>query len=113
MDLSNNVVLIGHLGADPDVKNAEKGKEMTIFSIATQYRKKDEGGNPQQVTEWHNCVAFSGAAVLASKYLIKGSHIALNGSLRTRNYEDKAGVVKYVTEVVVDRIQFLSKKDEK
>ena len=111
MDIKNNVQLIGHLGGDPELRVSEKGKELCTFSIATSYKKKNEGGASVQKTEWHNIVAFSGAAVLAGTYLKKGSHIALNGSLRTRNYEDRNGVVKYVTEVVLDRLEFLGKKD--
>lgn len=112
MDLSNNVSLIGFFGKDPQVINNEKGKEMCTFSLATHYHKKDEGGNKQQLTEWHNCIAFGGAAVLISKYMTAKSKAALNGSLRTRNYEDKQGVVKYVTEIVVDRILFMDNKAE-
>lgn len=112
MSVNNYVFLHGHLGNDPEVKSKEKGKELCTFSFATKYRKKNEGGKTEYLTEWHNCVCFGGSARLVGDHLKKGSHVLLTGSLRTRNYEDKQGVVRYVTEVIVSDVEFLNAKPQ-
>jgi len=97
--LKNKVQLIGHLGASPDVRSTENGRKMARFSIATNESYRANTGEKVTETQWHRVVAWGKTAEIAEKYLRKGSEIVLEGKLVNRQYTDKAGTRKYVTEV--------------
>jgi len=107
----NKVLLLGNLGKDPEVSNLEGNIKVAKFTLATSESFKDEKGQTHTQTEWHNIVLWRGLAELAEKYLKKGSTIHLEGRNRTRSYEDKQGVKRYVTEVVGEEIILLDKKE--
>lgn len=109
--LQNKVQLIGNLGADPDVRTIDSGKKMARLSIATNENYRNAKGETVKETQWHNAIAWGKNAELAEKYLAKGSQIAIEGKLINRNYVDKEGTKKYVTEVQVNDILFLRGKN--
>ncbi len=105
--LRNRVQLIGHLGQDPEIKNLENGKKVVNFTIATNDTFKNTEGQKVEETTWHNIVAWNGLAERAAKYLRKGKEVAIDGRLVYKSYEDKKGVTKYVTEIVLNEMLFL------
>lgn len=109
--LQNKVQLIGNLGADPDVRDIDSGKKMARLSIATNESYRNAKGETVKETQWHNAIAWGKNAELAEKYLAKGSQIAIEGKLINRNYIDKEGNKKYITEVQVNDILFLGGKN--
>lgn len=108
--LKNKVQLIGNLGASPEVKTMESGKKMVRFSVATSESYKNSKGERVKETQWHNVVAWGQVAEIANKYLNKGKEVAIEGKLINRNYTDKAGVKKYITEVHASEILMLGSK---
>jgi len=109
--LRNKVQLIGNLGQDPDVKSIEGGRKVANISIATNETYKNAKGEKVTETQWHNVVAWGKPAEIIEKYLKKGSEVAIEGRLVNRNYVDKQGVKKYVTEVLVNEILLLGSKN--
>jgi single-strand DNA-binding protein len=103
----NKVILIGNLGADPELRYTPAGTPVASFNIATTERWRNKEGQPQENTEWHRIVLWSRQAEIAKEYLRKGSSVYIEGRLQTRNYEDKDGVKRYVTEIVGMRMQLL------
>mgnify|MGYP000868553043 CR=1 FL=1 len=101
----NKVILVGHLGRDPEVMTFDNGTKKASFSMATTESYRDKDGNWQENTEWHNIVLWR---FLAEKNIIKGDQIYLEGRLRSRSYEDANGVKKYVTEIQGDKVLKLS-----
>ena len=108
--LKNKVQLIGNLGNAPEVRNTESGKKMVRFSVATNQNYRNAKGEKVTETQWHNLVAWGKVADIAEKYLGKGTEVAIEGKLVSRNYTDKAGVKKYVTEVQVHELLLLGSK---
>ena len=110
----NKVILVGRLGQNPDVRYTQEGNAVCTFSVATTdawIDKKDM--NQKAQTEWHNCVAFRRTAEICGEYLEKGSLVYVEGSNRTRSWDDKeTGRKVYKTEVIVNNIQFLDSKGE-
>lgn len=107
----NKVQLIGYLGRDPEVLTFENGKKKLSVSIATPDVYTNQNGERIDGTDWHNLVAWNKTAELGEKLLKKGSHVAIEGRLKSRSYEDKDGVKRYVTEVMVDQFLLLDKKE--
>jgi single-strand DNA-binding protein len=99
-------MLIGNLGKDPELKYTPSGVAVATFSIATSEQWKDQEGNTQERTEWHNIVAWRKLAEIVGEYLKKGKKVYIEGKLQTRNYE-KDGVKRYVTEIVADQLIML------
>jgi single-strand DNA-binding protein len=111
--LANRVTLIGNLGQDPETKTTETGKKLTHFTLATKDGYKNAEGQRVNETTWHNIVAWNGLADIAGKYLKKGKEVAVEGRIVYRTYEDKKGVTKYITEIVLnDLILLRSGKDQ-
>ncbi len=108
--LKNKVQLIGHVGNQPDIRNTENGKKLARFSVATNEVYRNAKGDKITETQWHNLVAWGKVAELAEKYLGKGSEVAIEGKLINRNYTDKEGNKKYVTEVQVNEVLLLGSK---
>lgn len=108
----NKVILIGNLGADPEVRYMPSGGAVTTISMATSEQWKDkETGAQQERTEWHRVVFFNRLAEIVGEYLKKGSKIYIEGSIRTRKWTDKSGNDRYTTEVVANEMQMLDRKD--
>jgi single-strand DNA-binding protein len=107
----NKVILIGHLGKDPELRSLEGGVSVTSFPLATSETFNKDGQRVEQ-TEWHNIVMWRGLADLASKFLQKGKLVYIEGKLRTRSYEDKEGIKKYTTEVVAENFTMLGRKSD-
>jgi len=108
--LRNKVQLIGNLGADPEIKELTDGKTVAKLSLATSDTYKKASGEKVTDTQWHNLVAWGGTAEVAGKYLKKGNRIAIEGRLVNRTYEDKKGIKRYVTEIVVNDLLMLGDK---
>ena len=108
----NKVILVGHLGKDPEVRHLENGTSVANFTLATSESYKDKAGNRIDQTEWHNIVVWRGLADVAEKFLKKGSQIYLEGKIRTRSWEDQTGNKKYTTEIVADTFNMLTKRDD-
>lgn len=109
--LKNKVQLIGNLGNAPEIKIMEGGKKMARFSMATSETYKNTKGERVKETQWHNLVAWGSVAEIAAKYLQKGREIAIEGKLVNRNYTDKSGVKKYITEIQVNELLLIGKQD--
>jgi len=106
----NKVILVGHVGQDPETRFTPSGTAVTTFSIATTAQWKDKAtGEQRENTEWHNCVTFGRLAEIAGDYVRKGSHLYVEGALRTQSWE-KDGVKRYKTEVVLGELQMLNRK---
>jgi single-strand DNA-binding protein len=105
MDL-NKAFLIGRLTADPQLRSTKTGQAVAVFSVATNRVWKDKEGQKQEQVEFHNIVVWGRQAETSSKFLVKGQMVLVEGRIQTRNYEDKQGQKRYVTEIVAERIQF-------
>lgn len=103
----NKSILIGRLGKDPELKHTATGTAVATFSIATNETYKDKDGKKVESTDWHNVVAWNKLAEICGQYLKKGSLVCIEGKSKTRSYEDKADVKKYVTEVIADQMEML------
>ena len=106
----NKVILVGHVGRDPETRHLDKGVAVSNFSLATTETYVAKTGEKISNTEWHNIVAWRGLAEVVEKYVKKGSQLYIEGRLKTRNYE-KDGVKHYVTEVYADEMQLLGKRE--
>ena len=106
----NKVILVGNLGADPEVRYMPSGDAITNARIATTDSWKDKNGEKQEKTEWHRVSFFGKLAEIAGEYLKKGSQIYVEGRLQTRKWQDKDGQDKYSTEIVADRMQMLGSR---
>lgn len=107
----NKVILVGNLGADPEVRYMPSGGAVTNVTIATSETWKDkQSGESQERTEWHRVVFFNRLAEIAGEYLRKGSKVYVEGSLRTRKWQDQSGVDRYTTEIVGAEMQMLDSR---
>jgi single-strand DNA-binding protein len=106
----NKVMLIGHLGRDPELKYTPGGAAVATFSLATTEGYKDKEGNWQERPEWHRIVVWNKPAETASEYLKKGQQVYVEGRLQTRSWQDKDGVTRYTTEIVAQTFLFLGRK---
>jgi len=107
----NKVLLIGHLGKDPEVSYTASGVAVARFSIATNEKWKDQEGNAQERTEWHNIVAWRKLAEICGQYIKKGSKVYIEGRIQTRSWDDKnTGVKRYTTEIIADDLIMLDAK---
>ncbi len=106
----NKVILIGNLGKDPELRYAPNGSAVATFSLATSEQWKDQEGNPQERTSWHNIVVWSKLAEIVAEYLKKGAKVYLEGRLQYRDYEAKDGNKRYITEIVVNELVMLGSR---
>ena len=111
-NLRNKVQLIGNLGKDPEVKQLDSGKTLARLSLATSENYKNADGEKVTDTQWHNLVAWGKTDQIAEQYLKKGNRVAVEGKLINRSYEDKEGIKRYVTEVLVNEILMLGSKNK-
>jgi len=107
----NKVILVGHLGKDPEVRYLEGGVSVASFPLATTETFNKDGKKVEQ-TEWHNIVLWRSLADVAAKFLQKGKLVYIEGKLRTRSFEDKEGVKKYTTEIVAENFTMLGRKTD-
>jgi len=106
----NKVILIGNLGKDPELRYTNSGVAVATFSMATTESWKDAEGNLQERTQWHTIVAWRKLAETCGEYLKKGSKVFVEGKLQYRTYDDKNGVKRYVTEIVLDSMVMLDSR---
>lgn len=111
-NLKNSVRLIGHLGQKPEVRTTSNGKKVASFSLATNDTYKDASGQKISETTWHSLIAWGKQVDFIEKYLDKGDEITIEGKLTNRNYVDKSGVKKYVTEIVVTDFLLMQTKEK-
>jgi single-strand DNA-binding protein len=103
----NKVMLIGNLGKDPELRFTQNGRAVARFPVATSEQWTDQSGQRQDRTEWHNVVVWGKQAETCGQYLSKGRQVFIEGSIRSRQYDDKEGQKRYITEVIAQRVQFL------
>jgi single-strand DNA-binding protein len=108
--LRNSIRLIGNLGQNPEVKETTNGKKLAKFSLATNESYRDESGKEVKETMWHNLIVWGKQVENVEKYLKKGTEVAIEGKLSNRNYTDKEGVKRYVTEIIVNEFLMLGGK---
>src|SRR5512135_1286268 len=107
----NKVMLIGNLGKDPELRYTTSGVAVATFSVATNESWKDQDGNLQERTEWHNIVAWRKLAEVCGEWLKKGKRVYIEGRIQTRSYDDKnTGAKKYMTEIVADNMIMLDSR---
>ena len=107
--LKNKVSLIGNLGRDVEIKETKTGKKMARFSIATNDSYTDKEGNRVVQTQWHNAVAWGKTAEMIALFLKKGNEVAIEGRISYGSYQDKDGIMKYTTDVIVSNFQKLTR----
>lgn len=108
----NKVIIVGNVGKDPEIRFMPNGKGVANFSIATTEKWKDQNGNKQEKTEWHNLVAYEPLSKIIEQYVGKGDPLYVEGKLQTRKWQDKNGGDRYSTEIIVNQLQMLgSRKD--
>jgi single-strand DNA-binding protein len=106
----NKVILIGNLGGDPETRAMPSGMTVANISIATSEKWKDrQSGQPKERTEWHSVALFGRLGEIAGEYLRKGSKVYIEGSLRTRKWQDKQGTDRYTTEIIANEMQMLDR----
>jgi single-strand DNA-binding protein len=110
--LKNKVQLIGNLGGSPEIKTLDGGKKMARFSIATNESYRNAKGEKVVETQWHNLIAWGKVAEIAEKYLTKGKEVVVEGKLITRNYNDKQGAKKSITEIEVHELLMMGVKEK-
>ncbi len=108
----NKVILLGNLGADPELRYTQSGSAVCTLRLATNERWKDKDGQPQERTEWHSVVVFGRQAENCEKYLKKGRSAYIEGRLQTRDWEDKDGNKRYTTEIVAQTVQFMTSSSQ-
>ena len=108
----NKAIIIGHLGADPEMNQTSSGQSVCNFRVATTSKWKDKDGAAQENTQWHRITAWGRQAELCHKYLDKGSAVYVEGRIQTRDYEDDKGVKRWVTDIVANVVQFLGGRSD-
>lgn len=104
----NKVIIVGHLGKDPDTKYMGNGDAVTNIAVATSESWKDKNtGEKKEMTEWHRVTFYRQLAEIAGQYLKKGAQVYVEGRLQTRKWTDKEGVERFTTEIIADRMQML------
>ena len=109
----NKVILVGHVGKQPETRAFQDGTGVTSFSLATSEKYKDKSGNLSEQTEWHNISCFGKLSEIANKYVTKGSQVYIEGKIKTNKYTDKSGVEKYAVNIVASSLQLLGSKEAK
>jgi single-strand DNA-binding protein len=107
----NKAIIIGNLTRDPELKSLPSGIRVASFSVATNRVWKDKNGVKQENVDYHNVVVFGRQAEIVGQYLKKGGSVLVEGRMQTRSWDDAAGVKKYRTEIIADRIQFGPRKE--
>jgi single-strand DNA-binding protein len=111
MSSLNKVQLIGRLGKDPEIKFTNDNVPVAKFSLATTETYKDKSGQKQETTEWHNIVCWRNLAEIAEKFLSKGKQVYIEGKIKSRSWDDKDGVKRYITEIIADNFIMLDRRE--
>ena len=106
--MSNKAILVGNLGADPEIRYTQSGTQVATFNVATTERWKGQDGQMQESTEWHRIVAWGRLAEICGEYLHKGSRVYIEGKIQTRKWQDQNGNDRYTTEIVAREMKMLS-----
>jgi single-strand DNA-binding protein len=109
----NKVILVGNLGANPEVRYTQGGQAVANLRIATTERWTDKGGQKQEATEWHRVVLWGKLADIASQYLVKGRQVYIEGRIRTRQWQDQQGQKRFSTEIVGLNMQMLGSRSDR
>ena len=109
----NKVILIGNLGRDPEIRYTQGGEPIANFSLATTEKWTDKSGQKQEATEWHRVVVWGKQAEICGQYLTKGRQVYIEGSIRTRQWQDQQGQKRYTTEIVARNVQMLGGRGER
>ena len=112
----NKAMLIGNLGRDPEIKYLQTGTTVATFSLGTNEKYKDKNGETKETVEWHNITCFGKLAEIVGEYLSKGSHVYIEGSIRTEKWEDKDGNKRQTTKIRAQKLEMLGgqrKKEER
>jgi single-strand DNA-binding protein len=109
----NKVIVMGRLGADPELKTLSSGQSVANFNVATSENWVDRDGQKQEKTEWHRIVVWGKLAEVCRQYLSKGRQVFVEGKLQTRSWEDQQGQKRYTTEIVANNIQFIGASNDK
>jgi single-strand DNA-binding protein len=105
----NKAILVGHLGADPELRHTQSGTPVATFRVATTERYNDRSGERQERTEWHRVVAWAKLAEICNSYLKKGKQVYIEGRIQTRQWEDQSGNTRYMTEIVANNMVMLGR----
>lgn len=108
----NKVILLGNVGADPEVRALDGGKKVARIRVATTERYTDQQGNKQEQTEWHSVTLWGGLADVADKYLHKGSQVYIEGKIRTREWTDKDNQKRFTTEIMANEMKLLGRQKD-
>lgn len=108
----NKCILVGRLGADPELRASQSGIQVANLSLATNHVSYDRDGNKNESTEWHRITFFGRQAEVCEQYLRKGSQIYVEGRIQTRKYTDKDGIERYLTEVIGEKLQMLGGRED-
>ncbi len=108
----NKAIIIGNLGADPEIRATQNGTQVATFNVATTERWRGQDGQLQESTEWHRVVAWARLAEICGQYLQKGSKVYVEGRLQTRKWQGQDGQDRYTTEIVAREMKMLSPKGE-
>ena len=109
----NKVILVGNLGANPEIRHTQGGQTVANLRLATTERWTDKSGQRQEATEWHRVVVWGKLADIAGQYLTKGRQVYVEGSIRTRQWQDQQGQKRYSTEIVARNLQMLGGRGER
>ena len=108
----NKVILVGNVGRDPEIRYLDENTPVCKFPLATSEVYRNRSGEKVEQTEWHNIVLWRGLAQVAENYVKKGTQLYIEGRIKTRSYDDKDGVKKYITEIVGDTMQMLGRRQD-
>lgn len=108
----NKVILLGHVGQNPDIKVFDGGTKKASFSLATSEKYKDRNGESHENTVWHNIVCWRSAADIAERFVQKGTQLYIEGKITTRSWEDQSGQKRYTTEIEVSNLQLLGGRQD-
>ena len=107
----NKAIIIGNLGADPEIRYTQSGSQVATFNVATSERWRDQSGTMQESTEWHRIVAWQRLAEICGEYLHKGSRVYIEGRIQTRKWQDQSGNDRYTTEIVAREMKMLDRRE--
>lgn len=107
----NKAIIVGNLGADPEIRYTQNGSPVATFNVATTERWRDKENNQQESTEWHRIVAWRKLAEICGEYLHKGSRVYIEGKIQTRKWQDQSGNDRYTTEIVAREMKMLDRRE--
>lgn len=107
----NKAIIVGNLGADPEIRYTQSGSAVATFNVATTERWRDKEGQSQESTEWHRIVAWRKLAEICGEYLHKGSKVYIEGKIQTRKWQDQNGNDRYTTEIVAREMKMLDRRE--